>query len=230
MEAAAPKCGAKTRAGGVCAKPPVPGRTRCRMHGGNSPAGPAAANWRDGKRSKYVDALPRHYREAYLRAVNSQDLTRLTDQLALMEARETELLKRLSPESSTALWHRAQKALNDISKAMELPAGEERDVALRLAQEALVSSVRQGVATEETWRQLVEVLETRRRLADTERRRVESLKSYMTIEQAVTLAGAMVGIVKAHVTDRMALSEIVRGIQQLLPSGREDAVEAEVVE
>lgn len=32
-----PRCGAKTRAGGTCANPPVNGTTRCRMHGGASP-------------------------------------------------------------------------------------------------------------------------------------------------------------------------------------------------
>src|SRR5947209_1048776 len=34
------RCGAKTRAGTPCQCPPVPGRTRCRLHGGLSPGAP----------------------------------------------------------------------------------------------------------------------------------------------------------------------------------------------
>src|SRR5438034_646791 len=34
------RCGAKTRAGTPCRCPPVPGRTRCRLHGGLSPGAP----------------------------------------------------------------------------------------------------------------------------------------------------------------------------------------------
>lgn len=36
VEPASVPCGAKTRAGGPCKKPPVPGKRRCRLHGGLS--------------------------------------------------------------------------------------------------------------------------------------------------------------------------------------------------
>ena len=38
-----PRCGARTRAGGPCQKPPEPGATRCRLHGGASPRAKAKA-------------------------------------------------------------------------------------------------------------------------------------------------------------------------------------------
>jgi glucans biosynthesis protein len=34
------RCGAKTRAGSPCRRPPVQGRKRCRLHGGLSPGAP----------------------------------------------------------------------------------------------------------------------------------------------------------------------------------------------
>jgi hypothetical protein len=37
---AAPRCGARTRAGGACQCPAVRGRARCRIHGGLSPGAP----------------------------------------------------------------------------------------------------------------------------------------------------------------------------------------------
>jgi hypothetical protein len=47
----APRCGARTRAGGVCQRPAIRGRTRCRLHGGLSPGAPRGAengNFRNG--------------------------------------------------------------------------------------------------------------------------------------------------------------------------------------
>jgi hypothetical protein len=48
---AAPRCGAKTRAGGACQCPAIHDRKRCRIHGGRSPGAPKGrdnGNYRDG--------------------------------------------------------------------------------------------------------------------------------------------------------------------------------------
>ena len=47
----APKmtCGAQTRAGNPCKKPPIQGRTRCRLHGGLSPKGADHWNFQHGR-------------------------------------------------------------------------------------------------------------------------------------------------------------------------------------
>ena len=55
-----PRCCARTRKGTVCQKPPLRGKSRCRLHGGLS-TGPktpegkariAAAHWKHGRRSR----------------------------------------------------------------------------------------------------------------------------------------------------------------------------------
>ncbi|MFZ1884142.1 MAG: HGGxSTG domain-containing protein, partial [Rhodoplanes sp.] len=49
---AAPRCGAKTRAGGACQCPAMRGRKRCRLHGGLSPGAPRGqrnGNFKDGQ-------------------------------------------------------------------------------------------------------------------------------------------------------------------------------------
>ena len=48
---AAPRCGAKNRAGGACQCPAMRGRKRCRLHGGLSPGAPRGqrnGNFTDG--------------------------------------------------------------------------------------------------------------------------------------------------------------------------------------
>ena len=47
----APRCGAKTRAGGACQWPAIRSRKRCRLHGGRStgaPQGRGNGNYKDG--------------------------------------------------------------------------------------------------------------------------------------------------------------------------------------
>lgn len=47
-------CNATTRNGTPCRKPPVKGRDRCRLHGGNQPRGTEHHNFRHGLYSKHV--------------------------------------------------------------------------------------------------------------------------------------------------------------------------------
>jgi hypothetical protein len=47
----APRCGARTRAGGICQRPAIRCRGRCRLHGGLSPGAPRGVkngNFRNG--------------------------------------------------------------------------------------------------------------------------------------------------------------------------------------
>ena len=72
-------CGARTRRGTACQKPPLAGKTRCRLHGGLS-TGPrtaegkariAAAQWKHGRRSKgFTEARKQIW--ADLRAVEAR--------------------------------------------------------------------------------------------------------------------------------------------------------------
>jgi glucans biosynthesis protein len=65
------RCGAKTRAGSPCRRPPVQGRKRCRLHGGLSPGAPRGSrngNYTDGgwtaeaiEERKWLRSLVRAY-------------------------------------------------------------------------------------------------------------------------------------------------------------------------
>ena len=72
-------CGARTRRGTACQKPPLAGKTRCRLHGGLS-TGPrtaegkariAVAHWKHGRRSRaFTEARKQIWAE--LRAVEAR--------------------------------------------------------------------------------------------------------------------------------------------------------------
>ena len=88
------RCEAKTRKGTACQKPPLRGKTRCRLHGGLS-TGPktpegkariAAAHWKHGRRSKaFTEARKQIWAE--LRAIEARmraDASQLTSHLKLV--------------------------------------------------------------------------------------------------------------------------------------------------
>jgi uncharacterized protein YjcR len=61
----APKCGARTRAGGLCKGLAVRGKRRCRMHGGTNPGAPKGNKnaWKHGERSAAAIEWRRMMRE-----------------------------------------------------------------------------------------------------------------------------------------------------------------------
>ena len=82
------RCGAKTRSGAACAKFPVEGKRRCRLHGGFStgpktPAGRAAISAANTKYGRYKNWRKKQAKEQYYRA----EIKRV-----MREAREVMLL------------------------------------------------------------------------------------------------------------------------------------------
>jgi len=143
----------------------------------------------------------------------------LTDQIAIVDVREAELLGRLSPEGNTARWHIAADALDEMDAARRMPDGPRKAATLAACFGALQDAVRQGVNEEQVWRSFYENVEVRRRLVETERRRIEGLKAYLTIEQAFALMGRVVGLIKEAGIERRKMAYIVDGIQMMIDPG-----------
>lgn len=215
------KCGAKLRRhpGMFCTQPKMP-NGRCKMHGGKALKGPASGSYKTGRYSTYALALPERYRDTFFRALDAKKAIELTEQIALVEAREVELVARLTPETSTALWHRARAALDELREAYGMVDSDPKKALIAAASfDALVAAVEQGVSNESTWALLLDTLEARRKLVDTERRRVEALGAHLTPEQAIQFAAQIIGIVRDETNDRKLLDAIARRVEKLLPSG-----------
>jgi hypothetical protein len=68
------RCGARTKTGMPCQRPPIPGRKRCRLHGGLSPGAPKGkenGNYKNGEWT--TDAIvERKWVRSLVRAFASQ--------------------------------------------------------------------------------------------------------------------------------------------------------------
>lgn len=79
-------CGAKTRSGGLCQRTALP-NGRCSMHGGKSPSGIKASNFKHGRRSKALAKLDADIADR----VNAPDLVNTRRGLAVLEGVLAEL-------------------------------------------------------------------------------------------------------------------------------------------
>jgi hypothetical protein len=208
------ECGAKTRSGGACRRPPLAGRTRCRLHGGATPSGIASPHFKNGARSRYLKHLPREMIRGYKAALADPEITALDAELALLTARIGQLLDRLSEAPATP-WGEAVEALDDV-----LTAGEaERDA--KLAELARIVRTGAGAAKsqEATWDALRGLIAERTRTAAAEWRRRHDLDAFLPKAQAVALMFMVRQAVCEEVTDRKTLQRINNRLAVLMGYG-----------
>lgn len=191
-------CGAKTRAGPPCRQPGM-ANGRCRMHGGSTPVGLAHPSTVTGRWSK---DLPTRMAARYAEALSDGELIALRDELALTDARLSDLLGKVETGEAGDLW----RDLRDAKVAFSAARGDSAKAAPYLAQ--ILSLIDRGARDWMVWNDIGNTIERRRRIAETERKRLEAMQNSMTAEQAMLLLGAVVDTIRRHVTDR----EVLRGI------------------
>src|SRR5262245_57591682 len=119
-------CGAKNRKGELCGRAPVPGRERCKLHGGNSLVGVAVGTYKTGRYSKY---LPQHLLDRYHEAAGDANLLALRDEIGVVDARLADLLKRVDTGESGARW----KVLQAAWRAYQRSEGTPKEAVARTA-------------------------------------------------------------------------------------------------
>jgi hypothetical protein len=185
-------CGAKRRNGERC-RGRAMSNGRCRLHGGTSLGGIASPSLRTGRYSKY---LPARLQERYQRAQADPDLLALRDEVALLDARLADVLSRADVGESAALWDR----LHDAWTAFQ--GGD----ATALAQVGRL--IEGGIADWSAWREIARLIDQRRQLVESERKRLVELQQVLTAEQALVLLAAVTDAVRRHVHDRPTLAAI----------------------
>ncbi len=206
------------RTGEPCKQPAMVGKNVCRLHGGKSLSGPASGTWKTGRYSRF---LPARMLADYKRALNDPDLLAMRADVALVEARLADLLKRVDSGESGALWGKLQATWLGLEKARK-----EADTANMAALMATLGSlINRGAADRETWGEVVFTLDQKRKLSESERKRLIDLQQMMTSEQAMALLAAVIDVVRTNVTDRTILAAISADIARLVAGSSGGRVE-----
>jgi hypothetical protein len=206
-------CGAKTRAGGTCKQPALP-NGRCRFHGGHSLAGIASPNFKTGKYSKY---LPARLAERYHEARSDPELLALRDEISLVDARLEDLIRRVDTGESGEAWGIAAGAFAALRKAIT----DQNTADMLLALDTLGKVINRGMSDYAAWGEIGSQLEQRRRLVESERKRLVDMAQVITSERAMLLIGAITDVIRRNVHDRAELNAINQELSSLLNQRRQ---------
>lgn len=203
------RCGAKTRKGSQCATKSVMANGRCRMHGGATPSGMALPQTTSGRYSKH---LPTRMGERYQQALTDPELLAMREEVALLDARLSDVLERVDSGESGAAWALLKTQFADYRKAKP---GTDRDIALSLIED----TIKQGLDDYAAWEEVRSLVDQRARIVANERQRLVQMQQMLSVEQAMTLVAAVADTVRKHVSDRDALAAISSDLARLVALG-----------
>lgn len=189
-------CNAKSKSTGEqCKQPASTGSTKCRYHGGKSLKGIASPNIKTGRYSKY---LPTRMQERYEEARTDSELLALREDIALLDGRLADLLKRVDHGEAGQAWKEVRAAFTDLTVAMSTANGEK----LLIATKELELVIGRGLSDYMAWDEISRLLEQRRKLSESERKRLVDMQNMVTGQEAQLLIDALLMSVLKNVPDR----------------------------
>ena len=196
------QCAARSkRSGERCRRAAMLGKDVCAMHGGKTPQGIALPQTKQGRYSQH---LPSRLLATYETAKTDPELLALRDEVALIDARLTDLLKRVETGESGAVWRQVRETFAEYRTAKATNKTAEADSALC----ELESLITRGVADELAWIDVRATLEQRRKLVESERKRLVEMQQMVSADQAMLMVRALTAAVREHVRDPAVLRAI----------------------
>lgn len=169
------------------------------MHGGATPGGIASPHYKTGRYSKY---LPTNLAERYATALADPNALELNDEIALIDARLSELTQSLGTGESGDGWREAREVVGELRRA-ETDARREELF-------ARFDELEMGATRErERWEEIGALTEQRRKLVETQTKRQAQKQSQVTVEQVQLLLGLIQTVIREGVM-KYAESPIAR--------------------
>ena len=192
------RCKAKAMANGLCYH-----------HGGATPRGHALPQTTHGRYSK---DLPTRLASRYAEAVSDPDLLQLDSEIHLTDALIRDRLATLDTGESGRLWRELNAAWREFAAARK--AGDAAGMTVALAQ--IEPLINRGVADWVARQEVLDMVERRRKLVDSEGKRRVQMQQMITAESATLLFSATVDTVMRHVSDPGVRAAISRDLERLI--------------
>jgi len=156
--------------------------------------------------------LPEELRDQFAQVSSNGDRLSNSEQIALLDLRISQLCSRLDTAESGRRWREVRVAMRNLTGAMQSGNTDAVGEALN----ALHIAINRGVHDVDNWDEMMEVIETRRRVTETELRRVRSAQEWISTQEALDLITVISESVNAHVTDPTAKALIAADIQRTI--------------
>ncbi len=207
-----PICGAKTRrTGAICLKSPIKGKNRCMLHGGKSLSGLASPRRTTGKYSK---DLPARLADKYEESIKDPKILELKDEIAVMNARISDLLSRIDESGSKEKWKEVRGL---YKKAKDAIKSRQQDEFAKVFAE-IGRIIEQAEQDFKNWDEVSKAMRMKKSLAESQRRHQIEQQQMISSEEAMALIGFIVATIKETITDRAALASITQKIGGYLNS------------
>ena len=202
-------CGAKTRAGTPCKLSPMP-NGRCYRHGGATPSGTASPHFKHGRYSK---DLPTRLASCYEEARQDLSLFELREEILLVDAFIAEALEKM--DSGDGRWLRKlRETWAKLEKARHRKDAAAQEKAMARLGELISTSYDNRAAR----RQVVKLIEQRRRLCESEHKRRVEARHMVPIEEVMVMLAALTDALERHVGDRAVRAAIAADMKRLVDS------------
>jgi hypothetical protein len=212
-------CGATTRSGSRCRNVPVPGRHRCRLHGGATPRGYLSPNFRGKGYSTFVD--PNLGR--VLDAVGDVDsFIDASHEVTLLRGRLAELAQSLSDDADPRAWSTLKRDAQALVAAF---ANDDIPAARKLA-DAIADRTSKAVRRNAHWKDIESAARTFAKIVDHQRKVADLLSQIVSRDvfarmwNALTLAIA--NVIRRE-DQRRAIGDLMRGYIARHPYRDEEA-------
>ena len=189
-----------------CKRRRSPGSGYCIYHGGRVPKGGAHANFKDGRRSRY---MPPPLMENYERCFADRELTHHRDSIALVDVLIDEALEDYEDGGTPELWRGLEAAWRKVEKAR---AGGD---AVRLGKALDEAGLLIGRGARQTQRttRVLNLLERRRKHASAETKRCLAEEGNFTYEMAAAYYTALGAAARRHFShDRKRLTAFLNEV------------------
>jgi hypothetical protein len=183
-------------------------KTVCRTHGGKTPSGVDSPHWKTGRYSK---DLPSGLFQDYVRSLNDPDIISLREELAFLDSLISKDMRKLSDL-------RSDLGPGPYSVYLEMEAaalaGDPALATIKL--EELGEILRAGQSVYRTEDRILDRIEQRRKLADSERRRLVDAHSVVTKEKLRNLIYHLGQTIREEVPDKEVRNRISERLKFLL--------------
>lgn len=204
-------CGARTASGMPCRRKPLE-NGRCKYHGGMTLKGVESPNFKHGRLSKYLPVkLAKKWEDL------SEDMDRLSlkNEIGILDVRLAELVERSGELKGKQDWKYLRTLFNKYLQAQKSGETDTELSALR-DMEAMIEAEMEDY---NLWGEIENLTDKRRKLVESERKKMLESEQYVPIEQVMVLIGALTDIVTQEVREEEAIRKISRRFNTIVNKG-----------
>lgn len=175
------------------------------------------------KHGKYSLYAPARLKERAAIMENDPGILELKGEIGLIDARIGDLLQRVDSGESGEVWRELQSLYRSLTDAQVNKDVEAAGIALR----ELGNTIRRGHMDYRAWAEVQRMIEQRRRLVESERKRIVDLKLNINVQEAMIYGDALSEAVLKNVHDRSTLQAIAKDFESILEGAHRLPVESD---